>query len=561
MWSYQAIILASGLLLVVVALVIVFAQMRFRLSQRDDVAPAPPRRTPQAPADSQHGNRVIASLASKQRSPGWEDERSLTDAAESESNFDAQQNAAFGRQKTILVADDDPVVAGVLTRRMQHMGFRVIRSPDCSHALLGTMKMLPDLVIMDINMPSGNGLAVCEMMACDQRCAHIPVIVHTVLDDEAVKQRCEHLGAHYVEKSPHSWDQIKSLVESLLGEHDTTEEAAAQPLTASATSLGGAAAMPIASATPADASRGAATAPSSRLVLCIEQPQGGLETIEQHLHAIGLQVSRVADPEEGFWVCFTEHPFAVVVQIADDKKTLLSLLARMSQHPVTKAIPVFVINQSKLVAGDILAFGSKIKLLPYPTDWEDLMCELEPYCPTLHDDQLTSPPTTQQPASLQMPHATHPDAATDQPADAAARPLTILCIDDDPVVAKSIANRVQPYSIKVRSATDGTQGYLMATTEHPDLVLLDLKMPNGDGTYALCKIKENRHTKNIPVIVLTIEKHHGVRRQLFAVGIEAYLNKPIQWRELFAEMSRCVHLPKPLLLEYGLKDQLTVAEL
>jgi hypothetical protein len=48
---------------------------------------------------------------------------------------------------------------------------------------------------------------------------------------------------------------------------------------------------------------------------------------------------------------------------------------------------------------------------------------------------------------------------------------------------------------------------------------------------------------------------------MFSIGADAYLNKPIQWPELFAEMSRCVRLPKQLMQDYKLKDELTLAEL
>jgi CheY-like chemotaxis protein len=107
-------------------------------------------------------------------------------------------------QKNILVADDDPVVMLALSQRLQHLGYSVMRSPDAMHALLGAIKIRPDLVILDVNMPSGNGLAVCEMMASDQRYSGIPVIIHSIVGDEATRQRCRQLGAYHIEKSTRS---------------------------------------------------------------------------------------------------------------------------------------------------------------------------------------------------------------------------------------------------------------------------------------------------------------------------------------------------------------------
>jgi CheY-like chemotaxis protein len=455
-----------------------------------------------------------------------------------------------------------------------------MRSPDSSHALFGAMKMLPDLIILDINMPSGNGLAVCEMMACDQRCAHIPVIVHSEIADEAVKRRCERLGAHYVEKSARSWAEIKSLVESLIGEHraappepkdavQPSEGAYAShssmrdsPVLADAKSAG-VSASPADRQSPADAAPTSAPTTGRRLVLCIESPKGRLESVEHQLLAVDIEVSRSADPEEGFWTCFTERPFAIVVQIADDKNGLLKLLARIVQHPVTRAIPVLVINENELISAGDLPSAGKIKILEHAVDWEDLLCELEAYCPVLHQDKLIPSPSTRHSAAPAEHKEDKASVAGSQPAtgESSQEPIVLLCIDDDPVVAKSIAKRLQPYPINLKWANNGTQGYMMAMAEKPDLIILDLKMPNGEGNYVLVKLKENPHTQNIPVIVLTIEKHLGVRRQMFSIGADAYLNKPIDWAVLFGEMSRCVHLPTQLLQDYRLKDQLSLAEL
>ena len=53
----------------------------------------------------------------------------------------------------------------------------------------------------------------------------------------------------------------------------------------------------------------------------------------------------------------------------------------------------------------------------------------------------------------------------------------------------------------------------------------------------------------------------GVRRHVFSIGADAFLSKPIRWPELFTEMERCVHLPKELLRDYKIPEQLTLAEI
>jgi len=242
---------------------------------------------------------------------------------------------------------------------------------------------------------------------------------------------------------------------------------------------------------------------------------------------------------------------------------LLGLLARVAQHPVTRSIPVLVIDEGGVIAGSDLPSGAKITVMKHPVDWEDLLCELQVHLPAFHQDELTSPPHVTQSAAAAGRKNDCATVASSQPApaDLSEKSLTVLCIDDDPIIARSIATRLQPYKIKVEGAYDGTQGYLLAVSEKPDVILLDLKMPNGEGNYILGKLKDNARTKDIPVIVLTVESLAGVRRQIMSIGADAFMSKPIRWPELFTEMGRCVRLPKQLLRDYNIPEQLTLAEL
>ncbi len=475
------------------------------------------------------------------------------DSAELQGPPGVEEGAVLGREKTILIADDDPVVAAVLSRRLQHLGFQVLRSPDAAYALMGAMKIHPDLVILDVDMPSGNGLAVCEMMAYDQECASIPVIVHSVFANKDVKQRCRKLGAYYVNKSARSWDEIKALVETLIGENkpappQSTEE---QPSPVTKQS--------------SQTARLARKAPESGRphVLCIESPKDRLEMVERQLSALGMAVTRTSDWEEDFGTCFTVKPQVVVIYSAPGKDDLLTLLHRLAKHPATRKLPLLLIDEGNAVAADELPPTANIKILKYPMDGEELLNELESCLPMFGRQKGNFLKYKARPAAKGGRKKTRPGVAAGQPSEAAPPQdsLTILCIDDDPVVVRSIAIRLQPYGIKVKGADNGTQGYLLGVTAQPNLVLLDLKMPNGEGNYVLGKLKDNPRTKDIPVIILTMDKTAGMQRELLALGADAFLTKPMNWPELFAAMGRCIKLPKQLLSDYHLPEQLTLTQI
>ena len=94
-------------------------------------------------------------------------------------------------QKTILIADDDGDLVQMIALRCSQIGIRVFRSPDAMHALLGVHRIRPDLVLLDVNMPGGNGLSICEMLAGDESLAKIPVIIMTGDSAEEIPRRCQ----------------------------------------------------------------------------------------------------------------------------------------------------------------------------------------------------------------------------------------------------------------------------------------------------------------------------------------------------------------------------------
>ena len=76
----------------------------------------------------------------------------------------------------------------------------------------------------------------------------------------------------------------------------------------------------------------------------------------------------------------------------------------------------------------------------------------------------------------------------------------------------------------------------------PDLILMDLAMPHGNGEYLLDVIKRNEQTADIPVIVLTGMRDNQMKRRLMRIGAAQYLTKPLRLDDLVHEISRFVDL-------------------
>ena len=120
----------------------------------------------------------------------------------------------------------------------------------------------------------------------------------------------------------------------------------------------------------------------------------------------------------------------------------------------------------------------------------------------------------------------------------------ILCIDDDPEICRTLEMRLSEYQAEVLVAYYGTQGFWEAITDHPDLILMDIGMPSGDGRFVLESIRNNKTTERIPVIVLTGKRDEELKAEMYTLGADQYLTKPIQFDILLREMQAFVEIRK-----------------
>jgi two-component system cell cycle response regulator DivK len=121
--------------------------------------------------------------------------------------------------------------------------------------------------------------------------------------------------------------------------------------------------------------------------------------------------------------------------------------------------------------------------------------------------------------------------------------MKILYVEDNDDNVYMLKNRLSRAGFTVVVATNGAQGVAMATSEQPDLILMDLTLPDIRGEDATQRIKADPATKRIPVIALTANAMAGDREKALAAGCDDFDTKPV-------EMSRPLEKIKALKLHY-----------
>ncbi len=116
----------------------------------------------------------------------------------------------------ILIADDDQALARAIAIRCWEMGCETDMVRDGQGARGVLARELPDLLILDVDMPGEDGLKLAEELVADQRYAEMPVILLTGSATPHTIARSERLGLHYVWKGLETWRELEPLINRLL---------------------------------------------------------------------------------------------------------------------------------------------------------------------------------------------------------------------------------------------------------------------------------------------------------------------------------------------------------
>src|SRR6266516_3005678 len=119
----------------------------------------------------------------------------------------------------------------------------------------------------------------------------------------------------------------------------------------------------------------------------------------------------------------------------------------------------------------------------------------------------------------------------------------ILIIEDDPNSALALVIRLKAHGFATAIASDAISGLSMAIRQHPDLVLLDVAIPGGDGFALAEKLRTVPETKDLPVVFLTASKDPELRQKVMDLGAAGLLEKPYQTEDLLLMINYAFERP------------------
>lgn len=281
-----------------------------------------------------------------------------------------------------------------------------------------------------------------------------------------------------------------------------------------------AAAVALAPASPVSAAPPSAAVPAptvfaadglAPLVLIVEDDDATATLISAYLEGAGYRTARARNGVEGLERARTLQPRVITLDVMMPEIDGWQFLQEVAHDDALRALPVVVIS----MAND-LKYGWSLgaaAVLPKPIRREELFQALTTLgiMPDPHD------------------------------------PACILVVDDDPKAIQVVGDYLRSLGHQVLTASNGRQGIEVAEHELPDLVVLDLMMPELDGFMVVDRLRENPQTHGIPVIILTAKIVSAQERERLNGYVSAIAEKSDLNRAGFlAEVNRAVRHQEPV---------------
>ncbi len=239
------------------------------------------------------------------------------------------------------------------------------------------------------------------------------------------------------------------------------------------------------------------------LVLIIEDNQQAVQLLEMYLHDAGYRTETARDGLQGIEKAKTLRPNIITLDLMLPLRDGWQVLKDLKNHPICKDIPIVIISIT-----DEKKLGFTLGAADYfvkPVNKEELLATLK-----------------------KIPL---------KKSSSNARPK-ILVVDDDPTAVELIEVILETEGYDVVKTYNGKEGLQFAITEHPDLMILDLIMPEISGFQLAHQMRQHNETKNIPIIILTsMEVDPDTREKMENIVTTVMSKQKFTRKDLLREIS------------------------
>jgi len=372
----------------------------------------------------------------------------------------------------VLVIEDDATAASLLLLQLEQEGYRCDWVNSAEKALNWLQAELPDIITLDIMLPGMDGWQFLERIKQDQRLSDIPVVIVSVLDDEG---RAFSLGASHMLSKPVKKKELLHGIASL-GLNETGKH-----LTA----------------------------------LVVDDDAKMLKLLERHLHAEGFIVLKAQGGQQGIDMAREHIPDFILLDLMMPEISGFDVVDAMKELPSTANIPIMILTAKEITAEDRQQLKGDIVRIMQKRDIN--------HASFFDEFRRVAGPSIMAKSSLPLPEGK----------------AYVLVAEDNPQTARLLQAMLQAQGYEVAHAGNGRHALDMMQSRCPDLVVLDMMMPEMDGIGFLEEKEKIDALRHVPVLMVSCSDEAGAKGKL--LGAHVFLSKPFDRDGLLAAAWKLIH--------------------
>jgi len=404
---------------------------------------------------------------------------------------DDSNTALTDHRPVVLVAEDEVDNLYIMKKYLNRHGCQVVFARDGNEVLEKARRYSPIAITLDLILPKKSGWDVLAELKSDPQTRHIPVIISSVLDN---RERGVCLGAYRYLVKPIKETDLTDTIDQIRW----------------------------------------AERKDIKTVLIIDDNIVDSDLLTRLLSENKYEVLTASHGEEGIATAARDRPDLIMLDLSMPGMDGFQVLDGLKSREETRDIPVVIYTAMDLSAEEQarLRRDAQGMFLKNPLEPSNILGEIGRLVRGLPAPAPQDEPGTLEAQPPPTPSARKWDAAADAAASAADLSRAqnghlVLLVEDDPANQYTIEFLLRTEGYEVAIAENGREAIDRASTLHPDIVLMDMMMPEMGGHEATRSMREQPGIMDIPVIALTAAAMPGDREKALAAGCDDYVSKPI----------------------------------
>jgi HAMP domain-containing protein/CheY-like chemotaxis protein/signal transduction histidine kinase len=381
--------------------------------------------------------------------------------------------------RMLLIVEDDPEFAKILRDLARGKGFKTIVALRGDTALALAREYKPDAITLDLRLPVIDGWTVLDRLKHDSRTRHIPVHLISASDDG--KQRAMSLGAIAFLKKPVDKEELDTALNDVKGFIERRVKS----------------------------------------LLIVEDDATQRRAILELIGNGDVQSTAVGSAEECLRELEQKHFDCMVVDLGLPDMSGFDLIEKIKTTETLRDLPIIVYTGRDLSEDEetqLKRFSDAI-IVKSAKSMEQLLDETALF---LHRVEANLPENKRR--MLKQVHQSDP----------VFEGKRVLVVDDDVRNIFAITSVLERYKMQVAYAENGKKGIEILRDSKPDVVLMDVMMPEMDGYETMREIRKIPEFSALPIIALTAKAMKGDREKCIEAGASDYITKPVETEQLLS---------------------------